>query len=324
MVGVMFVNKKTNMVPNCLTECKNEYLKVFKSRKKLHSDLKSKFIHEHVLLGVQTFANNITEQNLYGKCLPMGLSEELKVVIENYFEKFPNMSINGLSRKSNVPATTLRRIINCGQKKDISPLTVLNIISSIEKERKLSKLLVSYDGKIGEILEKNFSCYIQSDNSHVYDPDLNELLKDKINYLIYKLAANRSGVPYLTLVELFGDIGIKRVECLLELGVLQDDDGIMHAQNKHFCLDISIAKENLKEVINFYKPEQIDKGQNLFYSLSESINLEGIQKIKRIQKDATKKIFEIMESEQYHGDIPYFHINVSDTLSYEENGSQLQ
>ena len=61
----------------------------------------------------------------------MALVEQLKGVVDGYFEKYPHMSINALAQRSGVPATTLRRIINKTVKGDPAPHTVLNIISAV-------------------------------------------------------------------------------------------------------------------------------------------------------------------------------------------------
>jgi hypothetical protein len=50
--------------------------------------------------------------------------------------------------------------------------------------------------------------------------------------------------------------------------------------------------------------------------LSETINEDGIRKIKEIQKEAIKKIHTIMNSPFYEGDIPFFTIDMCDTMEF--------
>ena len=41
---------------------------------------------------------------------------------------------------------------------------------------------------------------------------------------------------------------------------------------------------------------------------------EGIKKIKEIEKDAVKKIYDVMNTESLQGDLPYFALIVSDVM----------
>ena len=254
----------------------------------------------------------------------MTLCEQLKDMVAIYFERFPNMSINGLAQKSGVGATTIRRILNNDLKGDPAPHTVLSIVSTLYKERELSKLLSLVEGPVGEMLRECYSLFITEKLDHKYDVDLNEILSDRVNYFIYKLAANKKGTTKIKIVELFGLLGEKRLNSLLNLGLIFEKDEAIHAKDKNFSLDIKIAKKLLPELIDFYKPEEVAKGKNLFYSLSESLNEDGIKKIKEIQKEAVKKIFEVMNCPYYEGDIPYFTLNMNDTLTYDNNNGVLQ
>ncbi|OFZ51346.1 MAG: hypothetical protein A2381_06265 [Bdellovibrionales bacterium RIFOXYB1_FULL_37_110] len=254
----------------------------------------------------------------------MTLCEQLKDIVAMYFERFPKMSINGLAQKSKVGATTIRRILNNDLKGAPAPHTVLSIVSTIYKERELSKLLSKVEGPIGEMLRECYSLFVKEKLDHKYDVDLNDILSDRVNYLIYKLAANKKGTTKIKIVELFGLLGEKRLNSLLNLGLILEKDEAIHAKDKNFSLDIKIAKKLLPELIDFYKPEEVAKGKNLFYSLSESLNEDGIKKIKEIQKEAVKKIYEAMNCPFYEGDIPYFTLNMSDTLTYENNHGALQ
>ena len=49
-------------------------------------------------------------------------------------------------------------------------------------------------------------------------------------------------------------------------------------------------------MVKFYKPENVSLGKNLFYTMSESVNEQAIAEIKKIQKEAIQKIFDILES----------------------------
>lgn len=259
---------------------------------------------------------DILSSKRHGEGIDMTLCEQLKEIINNYLDHYPNVSINTLACKSGVSASTLRRIMNASIKGDPAPHTVLNIVSATSKEKRLNKILENSQGPLAKILQDVFGQYASSNSPHCYDTDLNEILRDPINYLIYKLAANRKGVLKSNIVDYYGKIGVWRLEQLIELGLLKDIDGCYHAVNKNFSLSIEIAAKHLSELVKNYHPDKVAEGLNLFYSMSESLNEEGIQKIKEIQKNAVKKIYDIMLSPFYAGDIHYFTINLNETLHH--------
>lgn len=267
---------------------------------------------------------NLLETTPTGRTQTMELCQQLKVIIDDYFLKYPNMSINSLALRSNVGASTLRRILGGSIKGDPSPHTVLNIASAVAKEKRLAKLIEVFDGPVGEVLKDTFSAYVQTDAPHVYDFDLNELLKDRISYFVYKLSSNRNGVSELDVVELFGALGRDRLQKLQDKKAIERREDRFFAKDPNFSLDIEVASEHLPELVKFYRPEELERGQNLFYSLSESLSEEGIRKVKEIQKEAVQKIYTVMNDPKFDGPIPYFSVQVCDTLRVTQTQGVLQ
>lgn len=245
----------------------------------------------------------------------MSVSYQLKTVVDDYFVRYPHMSINAFSLKSGVAATTLRRIKSGTIKSDPAPHTVLNIVSALTNEKKLDKLVRVFDGAIRDYLFESFGNFLDEIDTH-YKLDLNDILKDQITYFIYKLAANRKGTDIVDVNYTFGKLGVDKLEYLIEKGLVYEEGGRIHATEKNFSLDVAVAASHLPELVKFYKPHQVAKGQNLFYSMSETINEDGIRKIKEIQKEAIKKIHAIMNSPFYEGDIPFFTLDMCDTMEF--------
>lgn len=244
----------------------------------------------------------------------MSLTSQLKQVMDEYFSRYPHVSINSLAMKSGVGASTLRRIANESIKGDPAPHTVLNLASAISNEKNLALIISRFDGPVGELLREAFGPYLERELPHKYCTNLNEELKDWLKYAIYKLAANRQGVSKFKVIELFGKVGLERFMEMQERGLLEIVEGVAHAKEKNFSLDVFIAAEHLPEMVRFYKPDEIAEGKNIFYSLSETVNLEGVRKIKEIQKEAVQRIYEIMASSDYEGEIPYMVLNIADTI----------
>lgn len=246
------------------------------------------------------------------------LCQQLRELLNSYFKKHPNMSINGLSKKSGVGASTIRRLIAGEIKGDPAPHTVLNLASSITKEKRLSVLINMFDGPLGEVLKDTFSPYIQLELPHSLEKDLNKELQDSIKYFIYKVAANRAGAKESWVLDTFGKLGLDRLNDLVGRGFLLKEGEVYHAKEKNFSLDLAIASHHLPQLVKFYKPHELDEGKNLFYTLSESLTEEAIKKIKDIQRNAMKEIYKVMEEKDSFGEIPYFSLIVSDELTLKQ------
>ena len=254
----------------------------------------------------------------------MSVTEQLQTMVCDYLDTHPNISINGLAKRSGVAATTIRRLINQETKKSIAPHTVLNLVSSISKEKRLGKLLTMFEGELGELLKDNFSAFADEAVEASYDQQLSAVLSEPTAYFVYKLCSNRTGISHEIIKEIFGAVGLQKIEQLLELNLIEAKDDNYHAKEGNFSLDVKIAAKHLPELMKYYKPSQIEMKKNMFYSLSESISEEGIQKIKEIQKEAVQKTYQVMQSPFYEGDIPYFTVQVCDTLVPELSEGALQ
>lgn len=243
----------------------------------------------------------------------------LQNMITVYMGKNPQLTLNALAQRSNVPVTSLRRLMNNQQKNEIAPHSVLNLVGYILREKNLSLLLTKVDACVADFLQKHFGHFIFASEVRVYNTDLNTELKDQIKYLIYKMAANHNGVDLMTLVENFGALGKRKADEMIKNGMLVEEEERLHAREKNFSLDLGIAADHLPALVRFYKPESIQQGRNTFFNMSESLNLEGIQMIKQLQRECVHKMNAIMNDPQYFGDIPYFTINLGETMFSDEH-----
>lgn len=242
--------------------------------------------------------------------------EQLKVLIEQHLENFPNISVNALAAKTGVGATTIRRILNLSIKSDPGPHTVLSIVSTVLKETCLPRLLKSVDDPIATVLNKYFGHYTFQGPLYEYFGELDSVLEDTTCYIIYKLAANQSGTTLAHIKDLYGEKGLGRLKELVEAQLIfEDEEGRIHAREKNFSISLVTVKKHLPELVRFYKPEELIHGENVFFTLSESLNSDGIAMIRKIQKQAVKQIHEVVNDRQYQGKIPYMTINLGESMS---------
>ncbi|MFZ4714702.1 MAG: hypothetical protein ACOYL6_13375 [Bacteriovoracaceae bacterium] len=258
----------------------------------------------------------------------MDLNSSLQHLIDDYLEKHPSLSLNAIAKRSGVSEATLRRLMGAKKgdsKQAPAPNIVLQLVSFLKKENRISVLLSKTEGPVGDYLRKSFDQFIFDREEIEMHFDLNKLFLDKDLYMIYKLAANSNGVALKEIEKILGITGKNKLLELAAKNVVEKRaDNHYHALNKNFSVDIQVAKNFLPELIRFFKPELAHEGKTLFYSLSESMNEEGIKKIKEIQVEAVKAMYAVMCDEKNQGTIPYFSVSLLDTLTLNENLGGLQ
>jgi hypothetical protein len=277
----------------------------------------------HNLKGLlQTKSMNLSQNENYS------VNSQLRQLTESYMARHSGLTLNALAVRCGVPATTMRRLMQKGsegeQKSELAPHSVLSLVSYLLKEKKISLLLKKIDGPVAELLNRCFDQFIFDEKSsgHALDSDLNSIFQDKTCYLIYKLAANQCGTTMDEIKNIFGLSGLQKLSELIEKNwIVADKDHIekLHAREKNFSVDLGLAHQLTHSLVDFYKPRDVEAGYNLFYSLSEGMNENGIKKIKEIEKDAVKKIYELMNDTKNQGEIPYFTIILSDVLGLTPN-----
>ena len=244
------------------------------------------------------------------------LNQQLRSMTADYLTKHPTLTLNALAQRCGVPATTMRRLMQEEQRSELAPHSVLSLVSYLLKEKKISKILKTVHGPVAEVLNKCFDQFIfdEKTSDHEMSQDLNTVFQDKFSYLIYKMAANKCGTSIEEIKNALGLVGLKKLNDLIEKNWIVAEDDRLHAKQKNFSVDLALAHELSHALIDMYKPCDVKHGLNLFYSLSEGMNEEGIKKIKEIEKEAVKKIYDLMNTTNLQGTIPYFTVVVSDVM----------
>lgn len=239
----------------------------------------------------------------------------LRGLVQDYLQRHPRMTVQALAQRSQVPVTSLRRLLVEESKSEVAPHTALNLCAYIQREKRVGVLLKQLPSELAQFLEKHFGAFIfEGAEERVFSVDLNEVLKDRMNYFIYKLAANHLGTSWIEVGELFGAVGRRKTEELLAQSILVLDGERIKAIHQDFSLDLPTAAGHLPELVKFYRPEAVGAGQNLMYSLSESLTETAIQEIKDIQRAAAKATHAVMTKTENHGAIPYFTLNLCETF----------
>jgi hypothetical protein len=154
-----------------------------------------------------------------------------------------------------------------------------------------------------------------------YCPDLADVLHNRESYVIYKLAANTSGVEKQELVAMLGVPVLEMIDRLIELGFIYEEGGKIHAKAKDFVLPEEISKKHIPELLRFTGRQSrfVSEKSNIFKNWSESVTPEAYQKLLTIQREATDKICQVLLDKSNMGEVPFFFTCILDTL---ESGSK--
>jgi transcriptional regulator with XRE-family HTH domain len=241
----------------------------------------------------------------------------LRATLTQYFESHRNMSLNGLAKRCSVSEPTLRRIFK-GQVKTLpNSSTILEILSAVSGERNTSKLAERYSGPIGDYL-RLLQPQIEDCEPEI-DPMLNSEFKDPVKYIIYKLAANSTGVTERKVSELFGARGITCAEELLRKEYLKKNGQIYYSQVRNFASSGLSFIDNFKVLAEFVKSKfsiQRPDLNPLVANYSESVTPKAYQQIVKIQRKSLAKIRKIMSAPESQGTIPLFILLAVDTLDH--------
>lgn len=244
---------------------------------------------------------------------------QLREVIKGYLDEHRRVSLNGLSKRCQTSEPTLRRIMS-GKVKTVPTLTtIIDILSTLSKESQLTKLIELYPGPIAESLKENFGLVLGPECSYESSEVLNKELADEQKYLIFKLAANSSGVKRATISELFGSIGEQKCDELISKDLLTETvvnhERLLKTKVDGFSLSHRLFTKNFKAVANFIDTSpKIGRQDNLFYNLSESLSDQGLKEVLNIQRQALQKIIKILNDPKYTGDHPVFVLSAIDTI----------
>lgn len=245
----------------------------------------------------------------------LDLLSQLQEVLKNYLAEKKHRTLNRLSKKCTISEPTLRRIYK-GQIKTLpNSTTIIDILSTISEEKNISKIVKLYPGPIAKYIENLLPQ--SSDCNTEYNAELHIELADSVNYIIYKLASNASGVSEDKINELFGVHGLNMANSLSEKKYLRHVDNIYYSNVKNFTLSQDHFIKNFKVLSDYIKTQNsISKEQlhSLLANYSESVSPQAYKEIVTLQKKTLKKIRSIMSDESSRGHIPLFLLLAIDTL----------
>lgn len=231
------------------------------------------------------------------------LLDELRVHINSYFERFPHVSVNGLSKKIGLGEATLRRIIHGNLKKLPHPDNLIKILQYIYKEKDLNVLKNKVDGQLAQYISETFPIHndILSYQESI-GKTLSEFVKIPGHFPLILMASTKMGVTKNEVIDKLGDEGRRAFETLLNNKYLIEKDGSYFFEEENFNLHIKDFPTGLEKISNYLNPES--NCGNYFQSM-QSLNQDGIDRVNRLMTNTLNEVFKIFSNENFHGEQKY-------------------
>lgn len=264
---------------------------------------------------ISEFGNSLSTSMASSAPDSLDLLSQLQEILQSYLSEKKHRTLNRLSKKCTISEPTLRRICK-GQIKTLpNSTTILDILTTISGEKNIASIAKMYPGPVAKYIEHLLPQSTDCDTE--YNSELHNELKDSVNYIIYKLASNSSGVSDSKITELFGAHGLSMAQMLLDKKYLKYVDGTYFSNVKNFTLNQDHFIKNFKTLSDFIKTQNSVSKEHLHSLLanySESVSPQAYKDIIALQKKTLKKIRAIMSSENSRGHIPLLLLLAIDTL----------
>jgi hypothetical protein len=243
--------------------------------------------------------------------LKIDFCHDLKGMVDVFQEKHPNLSLPQISKKINVSYPTLKRIMNLSANPSLEVVT--NILMNTGHHDQLPLYLQRMNPDLAAAFNNYFSHNVETPS---LDLDSSTLFANKDYLFILLLAFTNSGTTEFEVRQEFGTLGIKRLQELLDHGIVIYKDERIFGQSTKVTFNQKIMKQAvLHSIEQCYNPELFGKGENWLSLQTESINKEkAMPEIRAILQNAYKDIKEILYSEEFQGDEKIFVSMVADKI----------
>lgn len=205
----------------------------------------------------------------------------LKPKIKEYVDS-RSESFRWFSRQTGVDNTTIYRLVD-GSQKNLSFLNASKILKVLEPQSYLNVLADFYPVESKEYVA------VGSDKTEAL---IGYLAKDTQLYRVFVFAATLNA-SITQIKEKFGSDGMKRVEKLVELGILSEVDGMYLDNLKGIAFP---SEEILKLVsVHHFDVVSLDTPGTSLENFRGAVDDDGVREIYRITSEYKEKIHEVLD-----------------------------
>lgn len=248
----------------------------------------------------------------------LGKCERIKACMDSYLEKNPRMTLQSIEDKTDVPNSTLRRIVSL--KGNPQPETAIKIFRSLGFDNELLQYMKEYHPDIATVMATKNSH--NQEYEYIENEDRQYFL-DEQNFLILSLAYTTSGTTEKEIRFELGERGIEKLYELMEKGlIIRSDNGKLVGKKSNFKFSLADGKKRIEYALKYYRPEEAGNMNNWLSYQTESLNQEGLKALKLLQqKQFNERKEAIFNNPLYLGNIKVYSTAVSSTfVAFKESG----
>ncbi|MCK6594069.1 MAG: helix-turn-helix domain-containing protein [Bacteriovoracaceae bacterium] len=232
-------------------------------------------------------------------------------------EKNAKLSISQLASKINVARSTLSDHIN--SKAGATKPNLDNYIKVILESGNVAmffEALAAYDENLSKNLKEVLSVSTTKKNAAIATEELETILEDRSLFIAYILASNDKGINFKTLAHILGNKAQTAMNTLIARGLAIDESRLLKVNNPTFLIrSFESIKHHLTTYAEYYKPHHAGKERNYAFSLTGSLNAEGIKANHQAYKILHETIKNNMRNPAFEGNIPAFSVGFCDTFT---------
>jgi hypothetical protein len=265
------------------------------------------------------------------------LIDSLKNELDSYKKTRPRLSWRSIAKLSKVNRYFINKILQDDGQADSSKMLdltqALRLIKFLHEKSAVKYAIDSSGSALREAFQNAFPIMYETlagteERVEVEDVDLS----DFNTFSILVLASLYQGTSRRVVQQVLGEKALLTLQALFDAGKLVETGGGVITLEMGYCLPYraQFFQQHGPEFLSrFYSPQLFDEGRKRNYSSMyiEKLHEQAAQELYQIHKDFHKKVVNLMEAPQNHGDIHVFSISCFDTLlppSQKENSQYVQ
>ena len=225
------------------------------------------------------------------------LTAHLQRAIDNYLKQSLLRSIATLARETQVPYSTLRRVMHGEAVPDLA--TVICVLNVVCNQHQAQQFLAQHFPNTFNACNSSF---LQAESP---PQDLINQLDSEFSLEILQTIAQTEECSKEHIAKSFGEYGVRKIDDYIRAGYVKEDAsgclqflGLATASNPSVCL------KNIRVVSKTFNRDNLGTDAAVMATIYESTDLDGLKQIKQFGIDYHQKVRTIVTN--HPGDVPVF------------------
>jgi len=228
-----------------------------------------------------------------------------------------DLALNSLGKRSNVPSSTLRRIVTREAEQVPHFKTAAAILGAIASREQAVEALREL---FPEVMKSMEGIFTQQNTAGSAGPDelarLYTHLSQRPNCRVVHLCATRVGTTRAEIASLLGSTGTVALDALVDDELIEESRGTLRLRCPSFSIASGEVARNVSVALSEdFNIANLGTDKALLSHLSESVNEEGLALIKKALLCCLREVNAIRENPKYAGEHVFFTSLMLNTLN---------